>query len=140
MAENHIPRARVKAAKISLIARAEFIHRRYTVFNLPPFSLIEMSTRTRHFFSRPTIPPVPVRSRLTSSTLMFHIIVVHDCRYHPAPASFFFLTAPTLQKSRGYRSPTNGKSSKPRMIATEGFKPYGKWPEPIEEAQALSHE
>ena len=97
MAENHIPRARVKAAKISLIARAEFIHRRYTVFNLPPFSLIEMSTRTRHFFSRPTIPPVPVRSRLTSSTLMFHITAVHDCRYHLAPASFFFLNA--LQRS-----------------------------------------
>ena len=87
---------------ISLLARAEFIHCRYTVIFLTHLLfLIEIASRTRHFFSRPTIPPVPVRPRLTSSTLMFHITAVHDCRYHPAPASFFFLTAPTLQKSRG---------------------------------------
>ena len=128
---------------ISLFARAEFIHRRYTVFNFLAhlLSLIEIATRTRHFFSRPTIPPVPLRSRLTSSTLMLHIIAVHDCRYHPAPASFFFLTAPTLQKSRGYRS-INGKGSKPKMITTDSkaLSHMENWPEPIEEAQALSHE
>ena len=116
---------------ISLFASAEFIHRRCTVFCFIfltyLLSLMEIATRTRHFFPRPTIPPVPVRSRLTSPTLMSHITVVHDCRYHPAPARDFFLTALTLQKSRGYRSITNGKGSEPRIIATESFKPYGRF-------------
>ena len=67
---------------ISLFARAEFIHCRYTVIFLTHLlSLIEIATRTRHFFSRPTIPPVLVRSRRTSSTLIFRMIGVADCRY-----------------------------------------------------------
>ena len=64
---------------ISLFARAEFMHRRYTVIFLTHLvSLIEIATRTRHLCSRTTIPRVPVRSRLTSSTLMNHSTVVED--------------------------------------------------------------
>ena len=73
---------------ISLLAKAEFIHCRYTVIFLTHLlSLIEIATRIRHFFSRPKIPPVPVRARLTSSTcstlLLFTIVATNlhqlDC-------------------------------------------------------------